>query len=97
MTGVHVTSRPFPGLEPAPAPDLPASAAQALAAARGAIAGRAPCPPACPQCFGGDLATGRWEYFGHAIGRCEACHEPCRSTDPAGLVRHPQSECGAAA
>ena len=58
-------------------------------------ANRAPCPPTCPQCFGGHAeATGRWEYFGHAIGPCEGCDEPCRSTDPEGVPRHPQTECG---
>ena len=58
---------------------------------------RVPCPPTCPKCFAGHAkATGQWEYFGHAIGPCAGCGEPCRSVDREGVLRHPQSECGPA-
>lgn len=96
MTGLHVTSRPFPGHVPPPPPDRDVTARQTLDAARRRIAGRGECPPTCPRCSGGQAkATGRWEYFGHAIGDCAGCGEPCRSFDSKGVLRHPQSECGA--
>ena len=60
-------------------------------------AASAPCPPSCPRCFGaGAEVSGQWEYFGHAIGPCASCGEPCRSVDREGRPRHPQAECGAA-
>lgn len=95
MTGLHIESRPFPGIVPAPAPDPKVSARQHLEASRQHLANRTPCPPTCPRCFGGHAeATGQWEYFGHAIGPCETCREPCRSTDPEGRRRHPNCEAG---
>jgi hypothetical protein len=47
MTGLHVTPRPFPGIEPAPADDLGQVAGEALAAARGALIHRFPALPGC--------------------------------------------------
>lgn len=88
--GVYVHSRPFPGHVPLPVEDRGATARVQLEYARRRIASRAPCPATCPQCFGGHAeATGHWEYFGHGIGRCTTCEEPCRSTDPEGRLRHP--------
>jgi hypothetical protein len=91
---LHIQHRPFPGIEPAPAPDLSKTAAGALAGARQALAAgqRPPAPPCEPGCTCSAWCRDEWEYFAAAIGACEACGEPCRSTDPAGRKRHPS--CG---
>jgi hypothetical protein len=75
---IHVQSRPAPGTDPATVQDPAGAAASALAGARARLA-------AAPA----SGATGQWDYFGHAIGLCESCGEPCRSTDPDGVPRHP--------
>ncbi len=91
LTTLHVQARPFPGHEPAPAPDPKATAAGALARARrtlaeGQLPPTPPCPPGCTCCA---WCRDDWTYFAKAIGACEACGEPCRSTDPEGRKRHP--------
>jgi hypothetical protein len=74
---IHVQTRLAPGAEPPTVPEPAAAAASALAGARAKLA-TAPTRRAAG-----------WEYFGHAIGPCESCGEPCRSTAPDGRVLHP--------
>ena len=87
MTALHVQARPFPGHAPTSAPDVTKTAAGALARARRALTGNAvDCPPGC-RCS--VWCRDEWVYAGHAIGACETCGEPCRSTDPEGRLLHP--------
>lgn len=64
------------------------AARHGLAAVRAALNSAAPCPPDCPTC------SADWQVENHAIGPCCVCGEPCRSKDPAGLMRHLMCEPG---
>lgn len=90
MTGVHVTSRPFPGHEPLPPTDLAELAGKALAAARGSLEFVPdPCPPGC-RCS--TWCRDDWVYAEHgapSLGHCVVCNERARSIDSEGNVRHP--------
>ncbi len=88
---IHVQSRPAPGTEPTTAPDPAADVlADVLAEARSRLA-----TAHKPGCRCSTWCRDDWTYFGHAIGPCTVCGEPCRSTDPAGNMRHPTGGCEA--
>ncbi len=80
---LHVQSRPAPGLEP-PSSDVATTAVDVLAEARSKLA-----TAHKPGCRCSTWCRDDWTYFGHAIGPCTVCGEPCRSTDPDGRMRHP--------
>jgi hypothetical protein len=89
---VHVESRPFPGHEPAPAPDLTVVAGSALTAARRQLDHPLPPTEHSADCRCSVWCRDEWAYAGQAIGACSVCGEPCRSTDPEGRRRHPTCE-----
>jgi hypothetical protein len=93
MSTLHVQSRPFPGAPPPEPRDLAGAASSALAAARRSL-DDGPLPEHPAGCRCSVWCRDEWTYADKAIGACEACGEPCRSTDPEGRLRHPT--CGAA-
>lgn len=92
MSTLHVQSMPFPGAPPAEPRDLAGTAGSALAAARRSLADGPP-PEHPADCRCSVWCRDEWTYAPTAIGACEACGEPCRSTDPEGRLLHPT--CGA--